>query len=208
MLDRPAVAAHRRRASPTGRRSGSSALALLVCGSVVVRALRLGVRDGLAGPPAALARANRDAWREDVVIVVGGHARRRLTCRRAGAAASRLDSGEPFQERDLLIFLTICVILVTLVGQGLTLPWVLRVLRRARRWGRGAGGGLCARGRHRRPRADRIEALASEWPDHLPLIDTLRASVRPPRQPLSTIAGRPDRRTRHVGGSVEQPSRS
>ena len=30
--------------------------------------------------------------------------------------------------RDLLLFLTFCVILVTLVGQGLTLPWLVRVL--------------------------------------------------------------------------------
>ena len=31
-----------------------------------------------------------------------------------------------FPERDLIIFLTFCVILATLVGQGLTLPWVIR----------------------------------------------------------------------------------
>ena len=29
----------------------------------------------------------------------------------------------PFPERDLVIFLTFCVIVATLVGQGLTLPW-------------------------------------------------------------------------------------
>ena len=32
---------------------------------------------------------------------------------------------EPFPERDLLIYLTFCVILATLVGQGLTLPWIV-----------------------------------------------------------------------------------
>ena len=31
--------------------------------------------------------------------------------------------------RDLIVFLTFAVILVTLVGQGLTLPWLIRVLR-------------------------------------------------------------------------------
>ena len=31
----------------------------------------------------------------------------------------------PFPERNLIIFLTFCVILATLVGQGLTLPWVI-----------------------------------------------------------------------------------
>lgn len=36
------------------------------------------------------------------------------------------DSGDPFPERNLIIFLTFCVILGTLVVQGLTLPLVIR----------------------------------------------------------------------------------
>ena len=52
-------------------------------------------------------------------------------------------SGEPFPQRDLILFLTFCVILVTLVGQGLTMPWVMRTL------------GLANAGRAER-RADRI----------------------------------------------------
>ena len=36
--------------------------------------------------------------------------------------------GEPFPDRDLILFLTFAVILVTLVGQGLTLPAVIRAL--------------------------------------------------------------------------------
>jgi CPA1 family monovalent cation:H+ antiporter len=36
--------------------------------------------------------------------------------------------GEPFPDRDLILFLTFFVILVTLVGQGLTLPAVIRAL--------------------------------------------------------------------------------
>jgi CPA1 family monovalent cation:H+ antiporter len=39
-----------------------------------------------------------------------------------------LDSGQPFPDRDLILFLTFSVILVTLVGQGLMLPAVIRVL--------------------------------------------------------------------------------
>jgi monovalent cation/hydrogen antiporter len=39
------------------------------------------------------------------------------------------DAGAPFAERDLVVFLTFSVILVTLVVQGLTLPLVIRVLR-------------------------------------------------------------------------------
>jgi CPA1 family monovalent cation:H+ antiporter len=39
------------------------------------------------------------------------------------------DAGTPFPERDLLIFITFAVVLVTIVGQGLTLPALIRVLR-------------------------------------------------------------------------------
>jgi CPA1 family monovalent cation:H+ antiporter len=39
-----------------------------------------------------------------------------------------LANGEPFAQRDLIVFLTFCVILVTLVGQGLTLPALIRRL--------------------------------------------------------------------------------
>jgi CPA1 family monovalent cation:H+ antiporter len=37
-------------------------------------------------------------------------------------------TGTPFPDRDLILFLTFSVILVTLVGQGLMLPWVIRGL--------------------------------------------------------------------------------
>jgi NhaP-type Na+/H+ or K+/H+ antiporter len=53
-------------------------------------------------------------------------------------------SGEAFPQRDLILFLTFSVILVTLVGQGLLLPWTIRVL------------GLANAGR-RELRADRME---------------------------------------------------
>src|SRR5262249_23761367 len=39
-----------------------------------------------------------------------------------------MDDGRPFPDRDLVLFLTFAVILVTLVGQGLTLPAVVRAL--------------------------------------------------------------------------------
>jgi CPA1 family monovalent cation:H+ antiporter len=39
-----------------------------------------------------------------------------------------LDNGMPFPQRDVLIFLTFCVILFTLVAQGLSLPFLIRKL--------------------------------------------------------------------------------
>jgi NhaP-type Na+/H+ or K+/H+ antiporter len=39
-----------------------------------------------------------------------------------------LDNGQPFPHRDLILFVTFGVIVITLVGQGLMLPWVLQWL--------------------------------------------------------------------------------
>src|ERR1700691_2371573 len=39
-----------------------------------------------------------------------------------------LDNGQPFPDRDLILFLTFAVILITLVGQGLMLPAIIRML--------------------------------------------------------------------------------
>jgi CPA1 family monovalent cation:H+ antiporter len=38
------------------------------------------------------------------------------------------DAGDPVPGRDLILWMTFCVILATLVFQGLTLPWLIRVL--------------------------------------------------------------------------------
>lgn len=85
-----------------------------------------------------------------------------------------LGDGTPFPQRDLLILITFCVILATLVGQGLTLPWLIRRL--------GVGDDRVAEHEefHAREAAveaavARIEQLGAEWPDHRPLIDTLRS---------------------------------
>jgi CPA1 family monovalent cation:H+ antiporter len=59
-----------------------------------------------------------------------------------------VDNGQPFPNRDLILFLTYSVILVTLVGQGLLLPVVIRAL------------GLANAGRreHRTEKAAELEA--------------------------------------------------
>jgi NhaP-type Na+/H+ and K+/H+ antiporter len=40
-----------------------------------------------------------------------------------------LENGQPFPYRNLILFITFIVILVTLVIQGLTLPWLIRTLK-------------------------------------------------------------------------------
>ena len=81
--------------------------------------------------------------------------------------------GGPFPERDLIIFLTFSVILATLVGQGLTLPWLIR------RLAVGDDGSTAHDEIHAREAAaaaalERLAELAEEWPGHLELIDHLR----------------------------------
>ncbi len=39
-----------------------------------------------------------------------------------------LNDGTPFPQRDVIIFISVVVVLITLVGQGLTLPWIVKKL--------------------------------------------------------------------------------
>jgi CPA1 family monovalent cation:H+ antiporter len=79
-----------------------------------------------------------------------------------------------FPDRNLVIFLTFAVILATLVGQGLTLPFLIR--RLGIEDGAGVAGQEAAYAELVAADAAiaRLDQLAAEWPDHLPLIDRLR----------------------------------
>lgn len=66
-------------------------------------------------------RARRVGWRPRMVMAWAG-------LRGAVSLAAALALPENFPERDLLIWLTLCVIFGTLVLQGLTLPWLIRRL--------------------------------------------------------------------------------
>ena len=80
-----------------------------------------------------------------------------------------------FPERDLVIFLTFAVILATLVGQGVTLPLLIRRLEIDDGGGRDGQEEAYARYIAADAATARLEDLAGEWPGHLELIDTLRA---------------------------------
>jgi CPA1 family monovalent cation:H+ antiporter len=84
-----------------------------------------------------------------------------------------VEPGAPFPQRGLLIFLAFGVILATLVGQGLTLPWLIERL--------GIAGDTEAQREERTARAAAAEAairrigeLEHQWPGHRPLLDQLR----------------------------------
>jgi Na+/H+ antiporter len=79
--------------------------------------------------------------------------------------------------RDAIIIITFTVILVTLVGQGLTLPLVIRAV------GLGSDADEGHEESHARQELieealRRIDDLEKKWPDHRPLIDQLRTSYQ------------------------------
>jgi Na+/H+ antiporter len=70
------------------------------------------------------------------IFIVGWTGMRGVVCLAAAIALpNALANGRPFPHREVMIFLTFCVIFVTLVLQGLTLPTLIRRLGLA-----GAGG--------------------------------------------------------------------
>ncbi|HEY6451973.1 MAG TPA: Na+/H+ antiporter [Steroidobacteraceae bacterium] len=88
-------------------------------------------------------------------------------------------TGRPFPERDLILFLTFAVILVTLVGQGLMLPALMRALglanagRRERRTDRAQE--LVARRQAIEAAIERLEALARERALPSEIVEPVRA---------------------------------
>ncbi len=73
------------------------------------------------------ARDPYPGWR-NVAIVAWMGMRGGLSLAAALALPLSLSSGVPFPQRDLVIFFTFCVILATLVGQGLSLLPIIRLL--------------------------------------------------------------------------------
>ncbi len=72
-------------------------------------------------------RPRRIPWEDRLVLGWAG-IRGSVSLAAALAIPLRTDSGDPFPERDLIIFLAFMVILVTLIGQGLTLGPVVHAL--------------------------------------------------------------------------------
>ena len=111
--------------SLTNRTSGSLALeSLAVVGAViVVRMVWMFGATALPGGQQLFGATQADArsWRETTAVGWAG-------MRGAVSLAAALALPQSFPQRDLLVFLTFCVIVATLVGQGLTLPPLIRRL--------------------------------------------------------------------------------
>jgi monovalent cation/hydrogen antiporter len=104
--------------------------ALLISGAVVL--VRIAWVFPVAYLPRLLSKKSRardpvPSWRQ-VALVAWAGMRGVISLAAAFALPFILPSGRAFPGRDYILFLTFCVILVTLVFQGLTLPLVVRKL--------------------------------------------------------------------------------
>jgi CPA1 family monovalent cation:H+ antiporter len=121
----------------------------------------------------SLARRDPAPPARAVLILGWGGMRGAVSLAAALALPLATDAGDPFPGRGLVIFLTFSVILATLLGQGLTLPALIR------RLGVVDDGSLEHEEVHAREVATaaalvRIEELRTEAPGHLPLLDQLK----------------------------------
>ena len=94
--------------------------------SATVIALRFAWVFAVLHAPKWIARRMSN-WRGAVFLSWAGM-RGAVSLAAALALPLETEAGAPFPGRDLILFLTFSVILATLVGQGLTLPYVIRTL--------------------------------------------------------------------------------
>src|ERR1700686_3663273 len=98
------------------------------------------------------------------------------------------ENGQPFPQRNLILFVTFSVILVTLVGQGLLLPSVVRWL------------GLARAGRRERQadRAEEFKARRQAIETAIERLDQLAAERELPEDILRPLRARQRERLKHV----------
>jgi CPA1 family monovalent cation:H+ antiporter len=106
-------------------------------------------------------RARRANWQSRVV---GGWSGMRGAVSLAAALALPLtdNDGAPLPGRELILFITFVLILVTVVGQGLTLPWLIRRLGVVESSDEEDGEELRARLTIARAALDRVDELEGE----------------------------------------------
>jgi Na+/H+ antiporter len=113
-----------------------------------------------------------------VPLILGwGGMRGAVTLAAALALPLTTEAGAPLPGRQLVIFLAFTVILVTLVGQGLTLGPLIRALNVTDE-GAMEHEELHARSAATKAALARLDELVDEVPGHLPLIDQLRDRYR------------------------------
>jgi CPA1 family monovalent cation:H+ antiporter len=106
-------------------------------------------------------RARRVGARPRVIMAWSGM-RGAVSLAAALALPLETDAGAPLPERDLLLFITFALILVTVVGQGLTLPYLIRRLGVQEDGTEEEAEEVRARWAATRAALDRLEELAVE----------------------------------------------
>ena len=156
-------------------------IALLVSGVVVVtRIVWVFASSLLPGSPRRVLARRDPRLASRITLVVGW-----AGLRGAVSLAAALALPATFPERNLILLITFVVILVTLVGQGLTLPWFIR---------RSGWDGVepdgdeatLARTASYQAGLDEIERARPEWPGHVELLDRLQSGLRDRTQHLAT----------------------
>ena len=156
-------------------------LAVLVGAVVVVtRILWVFASSQLPNSPRrAIARRDPDLARRLTFVVSWAG------LRGAVSLAAALALPAYFPERNLILLLTFAVILVTLVGQGLSLPWVVR-------WARwdvvdlDGDEATLARAAAYQAGLDEIARAREQWAGHQPLLDRLESGLRDRTEHLAT----------------------
>ncbi len=167
--------------SALGRQMDRSTLLGLAGLGVVVSVALLAVRTlwifGMAAWQRLVSREPQPLRPAEVVLLSWAGMRGVVSLAAALAVPLALPGGTPFPARDALIVITFTVILITLVGNGLTLPLLIKALH--------LGGDEDERHEESHARQDlieealrRIDVLQEQWPDHRPLIDQLREAYR------------------------------
>jgi monovalent cation/hydrogen antiporter len=153
----------------------------LICVVVVVtRLLWIFASSLLPGSPRRVIARTDPQLARRMTFVVGW-----AGLRGAVSLAAALALPADFPERNVVLLVTFAVILVTLVGQALTLP---RVLRWASWDGTEVDGdeGVRARNVAYEAGLEEVARARNAWPDHVPLIDRLESSLRDRTQHLAT----------------------
>jgi len=109
-------------------------------------------------------RARRVSWRVRVVASWSGM-RGAVSLAAALALPLSTNAGDPLSGRELIQFITFALILVTVVGEGLTLPWLIHRLGVVEDGAEEESEELRARLVIARAALDRVDELAAEdWP--------------------------------------------
>ena len=139
--------------------------------------------------------ARRDpspAWQQTFVLAFTG-VRGVVSLAAALAIPLTAAGGAPFPHRDLILFVTFGVIIITLVGQGLTLPAVIRWL----------GVGRHSKAEHRHEQQAELDARQAAIRASQRHLERLASERKLSAQTIEILNARHDHRTRLIPSDLE-----